>query len=330
MNRNISKLLSCRKAIIKTQLELNNYILKNKRCIDLSYIVGKIVNNEYITFFSSTPSIIKYTNNTYLMNTRFINMAYNKAGIKVITPKQYVSLNAYSLLDTEFNIIENDIFFTDNFKEQKSYPGMGIEDIRLFNFNNTLYFNASFYDDKNNRTSTVINTYNNRPDTILDTKIFNTTFTNNNNPDKNWALFNFKNELCLVYKWYPLYICNIDHNNNVINLLKHVQMPKIFQDVRGSTPGCNYKNEIWFIAHKTFTDNGIRNYFHFLVVFNLDMDLMKYSQLFKFEGDKIEFCTSLIIEENRFIISYSNSDITTKISVYDINYIINELSYTHN
>jgi predicted GH43/DUF377 family glycosyl hydrolase len=329
MNRNISKLLSYRKVTTKTPLELKSFILKKKKCIDLSYIVSKIINNEYITFFSSTPSIIKYTDTTYLINTRFINMAYNKSGIKIIIPKQYVSLNAYSLLDAEFNRIEDDIFLVDNFKEQKLYPGMGIEDIRLFNFNNKLYFNASFYDEENNRTATILNTYTNSPDIILSTKIFNTTFTSNKICDKNWSFFNFNNELCLIYKWYPVHICNIDWTNNVINLIKYTHMPEFFKNVRGSTPGHIYKNEIWFIVHKTFTDNDIRNYYHSLVVFNLNMVLMKYSQLFKFEGDKVEFCTGLIIEEDRFIISYSNSDITTKIGIYDINYIINEINYIH-
>jgi hypothetical protein len=99
--------------------------------------------------------------------------------------------------------------------------------------------------------------------------------------------------------------------------------------------------ETWFIVHIAVEETP-RSYYHVIVVFDENMNLNRYSAPFKFEGEKIEYCLSLIIdrqerpdrwveesegESERIIINYSTWDRTTKIAVFSKNYIESLLKY---
>jgi hypothetical protein len=55
------------------------------------------------------------------------------------------------------------------------------------------------------------------------------------------------------------------------------------------------------------------------------MKLICYSDLFKLDNERIEFCLGMIIEDDRLILSYSTFDTNRFIGTYDINYINNKL-----
>ena len=57
------------------------------------------------------------------------------------------------------------------------------------------------------------------------------------------------------------------------------------------------------------------------MVFDLNMNLIRYSELFKFGDCKVEFCTGFIIKEKEIILSYSLLDTQSVIATYDIDYI---------
>jgi hypothetical protein len=120
-------------------------------------------------------------------------------------------------------------------------------------------------------------------------------------------------------------------------------MPKIFSHVRGSSCGFKYskqmtnnngnivityvENEIWFVVHLVSYENP-RHYYHMIVVFDDNMQLLRYSAPFKFEGEPIEYCLSIVVEDERVLLNYSTWDRTTKIGVYDKEYIEGLLKYT--
>ena len=54
------------------------------------------------------------------------------------------------------------------------------------------------------------------------------------------------------------------------------------------------------------------------------MNLLKYSEFFKFETER-EFSYGLIIKNNEIILSYSTNNSTSKIGIYDYDYIVNNL-----
>ena len=47
------------------------------------------------------------------------------------------------------------------------------------------------------------------------------------------------------------------------------------------------------------------------------MNINKWSNLFKFDGEKIEYSLGLIVEETRIIISYSKWDREPTIAIFD-------------
>ena len=87
------------------------------------------------------------------------------------------------------------------------------------------------------------------------------------------------------------------------------------------------ENEIWFVTHLVSYENP-RHYYHIIVVFDDAMNLLRYSAPFKFEGQPIEYCLSIVVEDERVLMNYSCWDRTTKIGIYDKKYIDSLLKYS--
>jgi len=142
----------------------------------------------------------------------------------------------------------------------------------------------------------------------------------NTNCEKNWVFVVLNNELSVIYEWSPLVICTIEENNIRPIIIK--EMPNLFSYIRGSTCASidPETNEKWFICHLVSHQNP-RQYYHIFSIFDENMNLLKYSAPFKFENKPIEYCLSLLIENNKILINYSTWDRTTQIGIYDKNYI---------
>ena len=138
----------------------------------------------------------------------------------------------------------------------------------------------------------------------------------NKDCEKNWVFYGDYN---VVYQWSPLTIGKIVKKDNglMFEKEKEMTMPPFFQQVRGSTNGYTFGNEIWFICHVVEYTQP-REYYHFFSVFDKEtMNIKRWSNLFKYEGEKIEYSLGLIVEEERIIISYSKWDSSPTIVVYD-------------
>ena len=159
---------------------------------------------------------------------------------------------------------------------------------------------------------------------------------NNTTCEKNWVFVDYKNSTHIIYDWHPLRICKIDSKNE-LNIVEKRETPKIFSRIRGSTCGFKYSNkistskngnisidvmedEIWFVNHMVSYENP-RHYYHLISIFDSNMNLLRYSAPFKFEGESIEYCLSIVVEDEQVLINYSTWDRTTRIGVYDKKYI---------
>ena len=58
------------------------------------------------------------------------------------------------------------------------------------------------------------------------------------------------------------------------------------------------EDEIWFVTHIVSYEQP-RHYYHVIVVFDEDMNLLRYSAPFKFEGEPIEYCLSIVVENEQ-------------------------------
>jgi mannosyltransferase OCH1-like enzyme len=307
--------------------DIYNYInLENVNTYDFSRTITKNINGKDIVFYSGSPSILEHPTkeNTYIVNIRWINYKINKYSGRLI------SLNSRFELNNNFEKISDELFFDYNYNIEIYFDG--IEDVRLFNFNNNIYYIGSIYDNKRKVTSISCNIYD-LDKTEIKKNIINPNFydiNNINRTEKNWALFNYNNDLAVIYSWYPLLICKIDFNDNLLKIIDiKYNIPPDFKEAKGSTPGYIFNNEIWFVLHKSQRNviNKIdyMNYQHFFVVFDLNMNLIRYSELFKFNNASVEFCMGLIIKNDKVILSYSIMDTATKISTYSLDYINNNL-----
>ena len=135
----------------------------------------------------------------------------------------------------------------------------------------------------------------------------------------------------------------MNEENKNLEVVRNMEMPKIFTHVRGSSCGFKYtkqmtnnngnivityeETEIWFVVHLVSYENP-RHYYHMIVVFDVNMQLLRYSAPFKFEGEPIEYCLSVVVEDDRVLLNFSSWDRTSKLGVYDKNYIEGLLKYT--
>jgi hypothetical protein len=320
--------------------DIYNFPLLNpKTKLDLSKTIDVNILGKNIEVFSGTPTIIDISNN-YLINLRWINYNYNENGTKKTIPRQWVSLNSRYTVDGSFNKISDEIFLEENYLEQMNNIAIGLEDIRIFKFNDEYYYIATIFDNNRNIASVSSGLYNIENNSYqLDKNIIIPKMYNTNKiriREKNWCFVNYNNELCVVYNWFPLQIGKIDYDKNEMNIIEiKYNIPHFFKEARGSTCGIRNNNEIWFILHKAqcynFRQNkyidALLNYQHFFAIFDLDMNLIRYSELFKFEGCRVEYCVGMIIKNDEMILSYSLMDTNSIIATYDIDYINNNLKW---
>ena len=299
-----------------------------------------IIKTKFNTFFSGTPTIVQDPNNSnqYIVNLRWINYKYNENGSKHVIPKQWISLNSRFTVDNLFEKISNEIGLTENYEIEKNFISRGIEDIRIIKFNDKHFYLATRFNPILKRPYVCSNEY------IIDDTEYNLNKTYINpifynvkktiKAEKNWAMFEYKTKLSVVYDWYPLQIGCINYNTHELDIIEtKTDMPEFFQNTRGSTVGCHFDNEIWFVLHKAQNNrklknrNPIYNYQHFFAVFDLNMNLKRHSELFKFGDKMVEFCTGLIMEEERLILSYSLLDTHSYVSTYDYDTIYNSIKW---
>jgi len=308
------------------------YSLKLDGCIQVSSDEKKIYDilNVNTIIYNGTPSICKYQND-YLFLKRWVSYQMNRDGVSHGNNKMF-SINTIEKLNSNFQSIDTPTELEDKKELEIHYKKPfalvnGIEDLRIFQHNDSIWCSGSVIE--NGKIGVFIskleineNDYN-----LTHKNMIKPDFYNNECVEKNWCLFSFKGTLKVVYMWFPLTICDFNNETSSLSIYQHkYNVPDFFREVRGSTPGVQYKNEIWFILHKTkILRNGTGNYLHFFAVFDLEMNFKRHSELFKFENYQVEFCAGLIIEDRHFIITFSCLDNQSYLITVDHEYIKNEL-----
>jgi hypothetical protein len=310
--------------------EYLNGINKNitKNCLfykDLSFGLDKMFSSK-TEFNSSSACIIKNLNseNEYIINTRIVNYKLNPIG-KSNCKGKCITINKRSILDKYFNETESKYYFPDNFDGKY----VGIEDIRLFNHKNEIYFIGSYYTPTSDKVQIVSNKYD-YLNTYENAIIINPNFKTNFNWEKNWVFFDNNDDINVIYKWYPIYICKINYIDKKLNLIKSIEnLPNIFEKFRGSTNGVIYNEQLWFIVHQqNNVSDDIKSYVHCFVVFDKNMNLLGYSNEFNFENKLIEYCLGMeLTYNNNFAITYSTLDSKSKLVIFSPDYINSLINY---
>jgi hypothetical protein len=330
------------------KVECYNYpILKYNTRVNLSKTINTTIFNEKYKFYSGSPTIVlsPYHKNNYIINIRYINYTFKKTSNNdkeiMNKPNHFITINSIFEVDENFNKITKELFLDDvSAYDETTYKGIlykGIEDLRLFQFCDNLYYLATTFDEKTQKMLISSDRIVFNPvKYTLNKNIIYPTFLNEYTTEKNWSFFDYNNELCIVYKWFPLQIGKIDYDSNELIIIDiKYNIPDYFKEAKGST--CGFKthdDELWFVIHKSQSKGKFVNYQHFFAVFDLNMNLLRYSELFKFENYKVEFCMGLIIKEKEngceLIMSYSLMDTQSIVCVYDMEYIKNGIKWYRN
>jgi hypothetical protein len=316
-------------------------ILEQKTKIIMDNKITSNINNENITFESSSSCLLKNTDNTgYKMNVRFVNYNINENGDYLNCDNHIITVNKYIELNSDFSI-KKEKWLELKFDNRRY---IGIEDIRIFNDveTNKLLFIGTGLHNKNN-IGVVTGEYDINNFSLNEKEVIPN--FSNSSCEKNWVFVDYKNSTHVIYNWYPLQICKINEEMNTLSLIVTRETPKMFKRLRGSTCGFRYTNkiadmgsiqenisidiveeEIWFVTHLVSYENP-RHYYHVIVIFDTNMNLLRYSAPFKFEGEPIEYCLSIVVQDEEVIMNYSNWDRTTRIGIYDKKYIDSIVKY---
>jgi tetratricopeptide (TPR) repeat protein len=310
-------------------LKFYKFILQPSNIINFNNYAREIYYNDNITLFSSSCCLLENKKkNGYIMNIRYVNYHITKEGLYLNCEKNIISYNKFLKLTTDFQTEDEKMF--KNKISNKKY--VGVEDVRIFSdveSNKILFIGCGCHENDNIGIFNGVYAINNQ---FLVPKEIKCSFASNG-CEKNWVYVDYKEKTHVIYKWEPLVIAKINEETNIIDLVERKKMPKIFSYIRGSSCGYKFTNkknldkeEIWFIVHLVSYETP-RVYYHLIVVFNKDMDLLRYTAPFKFTEEPIEYSLSLIVEEERVLITYSVWDRESKIGIYNRNYIDSLLIY---
>jgi glycosyltransferase involved in cell wall biosynthesis len=330
---------------------LNNYKfysqkLKNLECqfkkkefeknFDLLSKIGESIYIDKNEFISSTPSVCYDITNTgnfknksktgLCVNLRFVNYRIGENG-QYINKEQIITKNVFAVFDVSNLYNWKKIYeFELNYDNQYDDIYVGLEDIRLFSDYNNITYNANrgLPNHKMYVENGIVDVSNKRVESKLLNIVDEYNEEQNHTIEKNWVLFMNKNkETKMVYNWYPIQIGKKEkyEYENILNdnyrkliITDEIETPNFFKWVRGSTNGITINDEIWFICH-IFSYEDRRYYYHLIVVLdNTTYKLKKYTPLFTFEGEKVEYTLGFVLIEelNQFLIGYSLLDKVTK------------------
>lgn len=307
-------------ANLLSNMKFYKSILTPQRVINLDETLYKDVNGIRTEFLSSSSCLIKNeVSNTYYLNVRFVNYVIDDNGQYHQCDNYIITMNKFVELSKDLKIIREKQFDLE-FVERRY---IGIEDVRIFKDinNERIRFIGTGYH-SNDQIGIVSGDYNIMENNI---KAAELKCLFRNQCEKNWVFVNYHDTTLIVYSWFPLQLCK-QELNDTITITKEVQMPRIFSYARGSSCGFQFKDELWFVVHLVSHESP-RHYYHLIAVFDNDMNPKRYSAPFKFEGTPIEFCLSIVVEEERVLINYSTWDRTTRIGVYNKDYIDSMLKY---
>ena len=286
-------------------------------------------SKEYI-LTSSTPSICFIDDNLYV-NVRYISYQIDNNG-NYVNKDKIITANKIMIFNVDNNNIcsVNHTEFMINYNRQYDDYYIGLEDIRLFNYKNELYFNA------NRMVNGKMCIEHGKID-LLNEGVISTFLEYNdakNNIEKNWITFIKDDKKYQIYKWHPLTICTIDPkiplatNNTIIEHNIDIKTPKLFSIIRGSTNGIKVDNEIWFICHLVSYESK-RHYYHIIVVLDeVSLILKRYSNVFTINHNAVEYILGFCYDSNNrnFYISYSIMDKTSEIAMISYDNLISYFS----
>lgn len=300
----------------------SNYKFYTQQLIDLAKkedlsFLDSLSKSSLVTsedFVSSSPCVL-FHNKELFINVRHVNYGIDNNGGYV----QKDTIHTENVLYT-FNVAGNFWIQTDmtvlNYNKELDNRYVGLEDVRILSFNDKLHYVANrglANDIMGIEYGTIDTDTGNCENSVILKK------EGQHNIEKNWILFvdENKNKLNCVYGWSPLEIGEIV-GDKLITTKKH-DTPNFFKHLRCSTCGIHVRDEIWFICHIVSYEDR-RYYYHVIVALDpTTYQVKRYTRLFTFEKEKVEYTLGFIYKEkeDEIMVGYSKMDRSTHFAVFD-------------
>ena len=321
-------LLNCIKYLNLKNKENESNVYNN-----LHYYLEPLKNKDNTTTFEynlppvdnyynpSSPTLLSY-DNKLILNVR--NVSY-----KLCLPHAYYwtpewkngrqllkTLNIWYYVDENLKIISEGKRMNTKLEDLTSLDSSvinGLEDLRLIEYKNKIYYFATS-NEYTHEIKIIHGEYDFQNGKFVNNKIMNTPY--NKYCEKNWTPIIKDNELQVIYQWNPLTFAKIENNN--LNFYKKVETPSVFRYFKGSTPFIEHKDQLWCVVHSTI-ETQPRVYLHYILIFDKEYNLIKYSLPFSFIKNNVEFCLGFLIRNDDLFFTFSQFDcnptcLKTKIS----------------
>jgi hypothetical protein len=263
----------------------------------------------------SSASILEW-NGRLLVNVRYVNYriqlngsymmydngTYNNANnIKTRNALVYLDNKGECSAPTFLNLQLTDI--------PKLDSGIrGVEDVRLFTFQNQLIYTATTreYSYKQDTNRILLGTCDTDKLCFSNNRILRP--PTETACEKNWIPINHCDEKILfIYGWHPLQIGDIDADGKLHICINH-PTPTFWKHYRGSSTFLTHNDQLWCITHGV-KEGSPRRYYHQFVALDKNTYVpLRYSIPFFFMDYKIEYCVGFIKTDNQFLCIFSRND----------------------
>jgi glycosyltransferase involved in cell wall biosynthesis len=139
--------------------------------------------------------------------------------------------------------------------------------------------------------------------------------------EKNWTFLNSDE---IIYNWRPLSIYSLDN----LEKTREFKTPIMFNYFRGSTSAVDVGDLKYTVVH-TVNYGNPRTYLHYLVIMEKSGKPLMHSFPFSFEGEQIEYCLSINIEEDQIEFNYSTWDSSSKLVKVPLVYFTDQMIYLY-
>jgi len=280
-------------------------------------------------FLPSSPAYVKH-NGKHILNTRYVNYSYSPGGAYMVRDEneKLRTRNLCSILGDDYFPVSHEEMSEEKieFENHDSYS-IGLEDIRLYEHNNTVKFiatNVNYIGKRGNRM--IIGDYDTESYSFLNCKILQP--PNHTSCEKNWVPLTIDNTECFIYKWCPFKLGKISEESNQLEIFSsdEIKSPD-FHRIRGSTIFIDRGDDLVGIVHFCEETHPMRQYYHILVT--LDKQTFKpvsYSDPFCFLHYGVEFCIGFSIENDKYLFWISKKD--NDATMVSVN--IDEIPIRHN
>jgi len=269
----------------------------------------KNIHNPSITTVGNKVYINIRSSNYHVSteNNELCYKVYDNDDIINISHEHPVStLNFLCTLDSNWNIVEHTLLVNDENFFKFKWTVKGIEDIRIIEYNNDIYFVG------NTREATIQRMPRMVLGKIKNNNVESITLLNSYEDtkcQKNWSPFVYNNKLLMLYSFDPLIILEPDLNTGTCTVFKSQQQTKNYSRFSGGSQGFYINDYLYFITHEIVHENG-RYYFHRFIKMNKDLEIVAVSVPFYFENWGIEYVAGATFDsqKNDILISWGNKD----------------------